>query len=149
MLKRSHGVVSGKRVKVFTWQKVVSPPGVTLSRKKVILPPGWPFPQGVPSPRVFLSSRESLPPGVPSPRVSLPPGWPFLPGSPCPRVFLPPGYPFPQGDPSPRVSLPPGCSFPQGDPFSQGVPTTRGKCEICHINARSQGEVKLIQNWLA
>ena len=40
------------------------------------------------------------------------------------------GWPYPQGDPTPRVTLP------------------RGKCEMCHINARRQGEVKWMQSWL-
>ena len=32
------------------------------------------------------------------------------------------------------------------DPTSQVDPSTRGKCEMCHIDARCQGEVKLMQN---
>ena len=40
-------------------------------------------------------------------------------------------------DPIPRVTLPPGWLY-----------YTRRKCEMCNINARRQGEVKLMQSWL-
>ena len=94
------------RAKVFTREKVISPPpGVTLSRKRgdptprMTLPPGWPYPQG------------DL-----TPRVTLPPGWPYPQGNLTPRVTLPQGWPYPQGDLTPRVTLPPGWPYLKGDP---------------------------------
>ena len=61
------------RAKVFTREKVISPPpGVTLSRKR----------------------------GDPTPRMTLPPGWPYPQGDLTPRVTLPPGWPYLKGDPT-------------------------------------------------
>ena len=73
------------RAKVFTREKVISPPpGVTLSRKR----------------------------GDPTPRMTLPPGWPYPQGDLTPRVTLPPGWPYPKGDLTPRVTLPQGWPYP-------------------------------------
>ena len=36
----------------------------------------------------------------------------------------------------------------KGWAFLQGDLTTRGKCEMCHVSAHHQGEVKWMQSWL-
>ena len=70
MLKRSHGVVSGRRVKVFTWEKVVSPPGSPYLAKGVTLHSGWSW---LPPRWPWLPSRWSWLPKVTltTPKVTL------------------------------------------------------------------------------